>query len=79
MSEAGPIPHTHTHTHTDEWEEMCIVAVGEAVSKMFRETDFQNLLSSLHMQPPSNTVRLLFTFLFVVVYTQIVSLKPNFQ
>ena len=41
---------------TDEWEEMCIVAVSDAVSTVFQQQEFQELLTALHMQPPSDTV-----------------------
>ena len=40
----------------DEWEEMCIVPVSEAVSRVFQEAEFQELLSVLHMQAPTETV-----------------------
>ena len=60
----------------DEWEEMCIVAVNEGVSVVFRESEFQDLLSALHMQPPSDTVSicclLLFTACSVVFYKHLV-------
>ena len=50
---------------TDEWEEMCLVAVSDSVSRVFQESEFQNLLSALHMQPPSDTVSVIS---IVVVY-----------
>ena len=41
----------------DEWEEMCIVAVNESVSNVFKDSDFTSLLTVIGMQPPSDTVR----------------------
>ena len=47
----------------DEWEDMCIVAVNDTMSSVFQDADFKKLLSLLHMQPPSDTVRCIYTIL----------------
>lgn len=41
---------------TDEWEEICIVPVTEEVSMAIQSADFQSLLLSIGMQPPSDMV-----------------------
>ena len=41
---------------TDEWEEICIVPVDEEVAMAIECTDYQSLLISLGMQPPSDMV-----------------------
>ena len=42
---------------TDEWEDICIVPVDEDVSMAMECTDYQSLLISIGMQPPSDMVR----------------------
>ena len=43
---------------TDEWEDICIVPVDEDVSMAIGCADYQSLLISIGMQPPSDMVRL---------------------
>ena len=42
---------------TDEWEDICIVPVDEDVSMAIESADYQSLLISIGMQPPSDMVR----------------------
>lgn len=42
---------------TDEWEDICIVPVDEDVSMAIGLADYQSLLISIGMQPPSDMVR----------------------
>ena len=41
---------------TDEWEEICIVPITEEVSMAIQSVDYQSLLLSIGMQPPSDMV-----------------------
>ena len=41
---------------TDEWEDICIVPVDEDVSMAMGCADYQSLLISIGMQPPSDMV-----------------------
>ena len=42
---------------TDEWEDICIVPVDEDISMAMGCADYQSLLISIGMQPPSDMVR----------------------
>ena len=42
---------------SDEWEEICIVPVDEEVAMAIECADYQSLLISIGMQPPSDMVR----------------------
>lgn len=44
-------------TTIDEWEEICIVPVDEEISVAVGSADYQSLLISIGMQPPSDMVR----------------------
>jgi len=44
-------------TTVDEWEDICIVPVDEEVSMAIGSADYQSLLISIGMQPPSDMVR----------------------
>ena len=43
---------------SDEWEEICIVPVDEEVAMAIECADYQSLLISIGMQPPSDMVRI---------------------
>ena len=45
-------------TTIDEWEDICIVPVDEEVSMAIGSADYQSLLISIGIQPPSDMVRI---------------------
>ena len=41
---------------SDEWEEMCVVAIGEQEVRALQSRGFRDLLSAIGLQPPNEQV-----------------------